>query len=94
MYAGILIQVKEALKPDGFFLAALLGGDTLFELRYDTSIISMEYNPHNDLRTALQVAELEREGGISPYVSPMTGKRISYICSNILFTYSRYQRCV
>ena len=27
-----------------------------------------------ELRTALQLAELEREGGISPRVSPMTGK--------------------
>jgi NADH dehydrogenase [ubiquinone] 1 alpha subcomplex assembly factor 5 len=30
---GVLVQVREALRPDGFFLAALLGGDTLFELR-------------------------------------------------------------
>lgn len=56
VFSGILIQVREALRPDGFFLAGLLGGDTLFELR-----------------TALQVAEQEREGGISPHVSPMTG---------------------
>jgi hypothetical protein len=25
-------------------------------------------------RTAIQLAEVEREGGISPHVSPMTGK--------------------
>lgn len=55
---GLLVQIREALKPDGLFLAALLGGDSLFELR-----------------TALQVAELEREGGISPHVSPMTDTR-------------------
>jgi SAM-dependent methyltransferase len=30
---GTLIQIRRALKPDGLFLAALLGGDTLFELR-------------------------------------------------------------
>jgi SAM-dependent methyltransferase len=30
---GALIQIRQALKPDGLFLAALLGGDTLFELR-------------------------------------------------------------
>lgn len=30
---GALIQVRRALKPDGLFLAALLGGDTLTELR-------------------------------------------------------------
>ncbi|KAI0371520.1 S-adenosyl-L-methionine-dependent methyltransferase [Pilatotrama ljubarskyi] len=53
---GVLVQIKEALKPDGVFLGALFGGDTLFELR-----------------TSLQLAEVEREGGISPHVSPMTG---------------------
>ena len=30
---GALAQVRRALKPDGFFLASLLGGDSLFELR-------------------------------------------------------------
>jgi SAM-dependent methyltransferase len=30
---GTLIQVRRALKPDGLFLAALIGGDSLTELR-------------------------------------------------------------
>lgn len=30
---GAFVQVRRALKPDGLFLAALLGGDTLNELR-------------------------------------------------------------
>lgn len=30
---GALVQIRRALKPDGLFLAALLGGDTLAELR-------------------------------------------------------------
>src|SRR5581483_9418299 len=30
---GVLIQIRRALKPDGLFLAALPGGDTLTELR-------------------------------------------------------------
>ncbi|KAJ1660401.1 hypothetical protein IWQ61_000657 [Dispira simplex] len=51
---GALIQIRRALVPDGMFLGAMVGGDTLFELR-----------------TSLQLAELEREGGISPRVSPM-----------------------
>ncbi|KZV70294.1 S-adenosyl-L-methionine-dependent methyltransferase [Peniophora sp. CONT] len=55
---GVLIQAKEALKPDGVFVGALFGGDTLFELR-----------------TALQLAEVEREGGISPHISPMADPR-------------------
>ena len=28
------MQIKETLKPDGLFLGAMFGGDTLFELRY------------------------------------------------------------
>ncbi|TDL29644.1 S-adenosyl-L-methionine-dependent methyltransferase [Rickenella mellea] len=55
---GILVQIKEALKPDGLFLGALLGGETLFELR-----------------TSLQLAQVDREGGISPHISPMTDIR-------------------
>ncbi|TFK72058.1 S-adenosyl-L-methionine-dependent methyltransferase [Pluteus cervinus] len=55
---GALIQIKEVLKPDGLFLGAMFGGDTLFELR-----------------TSLQLAEVDREGGISPRVSPMTDTR-------------------
>jgi SAM-dependent methyltransferase len=30
---GVLVQIRRALKPDGLFLAALVGGDTLTELR-------------------------------------------------------------
>ena len=30
---GVFVQVRRALKPDGLFLAALIGGDTLTELR-------------------------------------------------------------
>ena len=30
---GTLVQIRRALKPDGLLLAALLGGDTLTELR-------------------------------------------------------------
>jgi SAM-dependent methyltransferase len=30
---GALVQINRALKPDGLFLAAMLGGDTLTELR-------------------------------------------------------------
>ncbi|EAU84405.1 hypothetical protein CC1G_01401 [Coprinopsis cinerea okayama7 len=55
---GILVQINQSLKPDGLFLGAMFGGETLFELR-----------------TALQLAEVEREGGISPHVSPMTDTR-------------------
>jgi NADH dehydrogenase [ubiquinone] 1 alpha subcomplex assembly factor 5 len=48
------------LQPDGVFLGAIIGGDSLFELR-----------------TSLQLAQVDREGGISPHVSPMTGIAIT-----------------
>lgn len=55
---GALIQIRQCLKPDGLFLAAMLGHGTLFELR----------QAWND-------AELSREGGVSPRVSPFAELR-------------------
>ncbi|XP_066516932.1 arginine-hydroxylase NDUFAF5, mitochondrial [Hoplias malabaricus] len=52
---GALRQVQQVLKPDGVFIGAMVGGETLYELR-----------------CSLQLAELEREGGFSPHVSPYT----------------------
>lgn len=51
---GVLSRIQDVLVPDGMFMASMLGGDTLFELR-----------------TSLQLAELERQGGVSPRVSPL-----------------------
>lgn len=31
--SGTLVQINRALVPDGLFLAAMMGGETLFELR-------------------------------------------------------------
>ncbi|XP_061478569.1 arginine-hydroxylase NDUFAF5, mitochondrial isoform X1 [Rhineura floridana] len=50
-----LHEIHRVLKPDGVFIGAMFGGDTLYELR-----------------CSLQLAELEREGGFSPHVSPFT----------------------
>ncbi|TKY49937.1 putative methyltransferase [Spatholobus suberectus] len=55
---GAMIQSRLALKPDGLFLAAVLGGETLKELRI-----------------ACTLAQMEREGGISPRVSPLAQVR-------------------
>ncbi|KAH9725392.1 putative methyltransferase [Citrus sinensis] len=55
---GAMIQCRLALKPDGLFLGAILGGETLKELRI-----------------ACTVAQMEREGGISPRVSPLAQVR-------------------
>jgi SAM-dependent methyltransferase len=55
---GVLAQVRRALKPDGLFLAALLGGDTLAELRQSFAMaeseldggVSPRVSPFPDLR--------------------------------------------
>lgn len=39
---GALLQIKQALKPDGLFIAALFGGETLHELRASLSAAEME----------------------------------------------------
>jgi SAM-dependent methyltransferase len=39
---GALIQINRALKPDGLFLGALLGGDTLTELRQSFLLAEVE----------------------------------------------------
>ncbi|XP_031732472.1 arginine-hydroxylase NDUFAF5, mitochondrial [Anarrhichthys ocellatus] len=52
---GALKQINQVLKPDGVFIGAMVGGETLYELR-----------------CSLQLAEIEREGGFSPHISPYT----------------------
>ncbi len=39
---GALVQIRRALKPDGLFLAALLGGETLTELRQSCALAETE----------------------------------------------------
>ncbi|KAI9816475.1 MAG: hypothetical protein M1827_001607 [Pycnora praestabilis] len=55
---SVLSQINNVLKPDAPFMAAMFGGDTLFELR-----------------TSLQLADLDRRGGVSPHVSPLADVR-------------------
>ena len=55
---GYLKEVARILKPDAPFIGAMLGGDSLFELR-----------------TSLQLADLDRRGGVSTHVSPLADVR-------------------
>ncbi|KAL8903739.1 MAG: hypothetical protein Q9207_003734 [Kuettlingeria erythrocarpa] len=55
---SLLSQVAKILKPDSPFLAAIFGGDSLFELR-----------------TSLQLADLDRRGGVATHVSPLADVR-------------------
>jgi SAM-dependent methyltransferase len=71
---GALIQIRRALKPDGLFLAALLGGDTLTELRESFAAAEAEVEggasprvaPFADLRDL--GALLQRAGFALPVV--------------------------
>jgi SAM-dependent methyltransferase len=56
---GTLAQIRRVLKPDGFFLAALIGGETLGELRESLAVAESELaggasprvSPFVDVRT-------------------------------------------
>ncbi|XP_051172079.1 arginine-hydroxylase NDUFAF5, mitochondrial [Leptopilina boulardi] len=50
---GCFSRIINCLKPDGVFIGAMFGGDTLYELR-----------------GSLQLAEMEREGGVAAHISP------------------------
>lgn len=55
---SLLSSINSVLKPDAPFIAAMFGGDTLFELR-----------------SSLQLADMERRGGVSPHISPLADVR-------------------
>jgi len=71
---GALLQIRRALKPDGLFLAALFGGDTLTELRQSFAAAESEVEggvsprvaPFADLRDL--GALLQRAGFALPVV--------------------------
>lgn len=55
---SLLASINSVLKPDSPFIAAMFGGDTLYELR-----------------ASLQLADLERRGGVQPHISPLADVR-------------------
>jgi SAM-dependent methyltransferase len=69
---GALVQIRQALKPDGLFLAAMFGGETLHELRHAlmeaelavTGGVSPRVSPMADLRDAAGL--LQRAGFALP----------------------------
>jgi NADH dehydrogenase [ubiquinone] 1 alpha subcomplex assembly factor 5 len=73
-------QIRESLKPDGAFIGAVLGGASLQELRYGASArrtaSDAECSPDATCygffygRSAFILGDQERQGGISPHVSP------------------------
>ena len=67
---GTLLQIKNALKPDGLFIATLFGGETLYELRQSiqqaeietTDSITPRVAPTADLQ---QMGSLMQRGGFT-----------------------------
>ncbi len=80
---GVLTQIRRALKPDGLFLAALLGGDTLTELRQafaeaETEIeggVSPHVAPFADLR---QLGALLQRAGFALPVTDVERVTVRY----------------
>jgi SAM-dependent methyltransferase len=60
---GVLVQVRRALKPDGLFLAALIGGETLTELRQCLAAAESEIDGGLSPRIA-PFADLRELGGL------------------------------
>jgi len=60
---GVLLQIRRALKPDGLFLAALLGGETLTELRQSFAAAESEIEGGASPRVAPCV-DLRELGGL------------------------------
>lgn len=75
---GALVQIRRCLKPDGLFLAAMPGGDTLFELRQCLTQAELEMTggasarvaPFVDIRDAGSL--LQRAGFALPVVDADT----------------------
>jgi len=84
---GCLLQVRQCLKPDGLFLAAMLGGDTLYELRQslmeaelaEAGGVSPRVSPFADLRDAGGL--LQRAGFALPVID---GDRLTVSYADIV----------
>jgi NADH dehydrogenase [ubiquinone] 1 alpha subcomplex assembly factor 5 len=84
---GCLLQVRQCLKPDGLFLAAMLGGDTLYELRQalieaelaEGGGASPRVSPFADLRDAGGL--LQRAGFALPVID---GDRLTVSYPDVL----------
>jgi SAM-dependent methyltransferase len=80
---GVLIQIRRALKPDGLFLAALLGGETLTELRQAFAAAESEVEggasprvaPFADLR---ELGALLQRAGFALPVTDVDRVRVRY----------------
>ena len=60
---GIMVKINHALVPDGLFLAAMLGGDSLYELRGSIQLAEQERKggvaPHISPMTSTSTPRLD-----------------------------------
>jgi SAM-dependent methyltransferase len=60
---GVLRQIRAALNPDGLFVAALFGGDTLIELRHSLALAEADISGGSSPRVA-PFADIRALGGL------------------------------
>lgn len=84
--AGNLIQIKNTLKPDGLFIGALFGGETLYELRHCLQQAEIEttggMSPHiSPFADKLQIGSLMQRAGFS--IPVIDSEKITVTYDNI-----------
>jgi SAM-dependent methyltransferase len=80
---GALVQIREVLRPDGLFLAAFFGGDTLFELRRSLMLAELEVTGGATARVApfvdlADAAALLQRAGFALPVADLDRITVSY----------------
>ncbi len=80
---GVLIQIRRALRPDGLFLGAILGGSTLTELRQSLTEAEAELSGGAGLRVApfadaFDAAGLLQRAGLALPVVDVDRVRVRY----------------
>jgi SAM-dependent methyltransferase len=80
---GALVQIRRALKPDGVFLGALLGGSTLTELRQSLSAAELELTGGAAARVSpfadvLDAAQLLQRAGFALPVADRDALKVIY----------------
>lgn len=93
---GALIQIRQALKPDGLFIAAIMGGETLFELRQCLAEAELEITGGVSPRVA-PFADKPQMGGLlqrAGFSLPVIDSDIVTVTYDSIFPLMRDLRCM
>lgn len=93
---GTLLQIRRALKPDGLFLAALIGGETLTELRHSFAAAESEVEGGASPRVA-PFADLRELGALlqrAGFALPVTDVDRLTVRYDSVFGLMRDLRCM